>query len=215
MTAAGASHVRLALDPDAERAIWALRHSASPVLSRLDPALASMQFIEDTAVPPARLPEYIRGVRGILGRNRTRGVIFGHAGDGHVHVNPLIDTRLPDWRDRVDRILEEVAELTVQLGGTLAGEHGDGRIRTPLLGRTHGQSAVELYAMLKSAFDPRGILNPGVKVPLPGQRPLDAVKYDPALKPHPPAATRALAHVSAARDYLADRLELLDRFRQV
>src|SRR5690606_13336621 len=132
-------------DPDAERAVWALRHSASPVLSRLDPALASMQFIEDGAVPPARLPEYIRGVREILERYETRGVIFGHAGDAHVHVNPLVDTRRSDWRDRVERILVEVADLTVRLGGTLAGEHGDGRLRTPLLARTHGEGAMELY----------------------------------------------------------------------
>ena len=214
MTALGAAHVQVALDSDAERGIWALRHSASPVLSRLHPALASMQFIEDSAVPPARLPEYVRGVREILDRNGTRGVIFGHAGDAHVHVNPLVDTRRADWRERVERILVEVADLTVRLGGTLAGEHGDGRLRTPLLARVHGDAAMQLYSEVKAAFDPRGILNPGVKIPLRGQRPLDAIKYDPALEPLHPAAARALAHVAATRDYLADRLELLDRFEE-
>lgn len=206
-----AIQVELALDPVAERDLWALRHAASPILSRLDPALASMQFVEDGAVPPAQLPAYVRGVREALARHDTTGVIFGHAGDAHVHVNPLVDMRRPGWRERVEGILAEVAELTVRLGGTMAGEHGDGRLRTPLLPRTHGEAAMSLYARVKRAFDPAGILNPGVKVPLPGQRPLDAIKYDPSLPPHPPAAARALAHVSRARDYLADRLALLER----
>ena len=71
--------------------IWELRHAASPILSRLDPSLKSMQFIEDGAVPPEKLADYVRGVRATLDAHGVRGVIFGHAGDGHVHVNPLID----------------------------------------------------------------------------------------------------------------------------
>ncbi|HEY2026944.1 MAG TPA: FAD-binding oxidoreductase, partial [Gemmatimonadaceae bacterium] len=79
--AAGASDVVLALDAETEEAMWELRHAASPILSRLDPALKSMQFIEDGCVPPPRLAEYVRGVRAALERQGTRGVIFGHAGD--------------------------------------------------------------------------------------------------------------------------------------
>ncbi|MGH7625276.1 MAG: FAD-binding oxidoreductase, partial [Gemmatimonadaceae bacterium] len=90
-TAAGATSVRLALDAETGNELWALRHAASPILARLDPALKSMQFIEDGAVPPAALPEYVRGVRRALAAHDTRGVIFGHAGDAHVHVNPLVD----------------------------------------------------------------------------------------------------------------------------
>jgi FAD/FMN-containing dehydrogenase len=210
MRARQASRVELALDAESEEELWSLRHAASPILSRLDPALASMQFVEDSAVPPGHLPEYVRGVRNILDRHSTMGVIFGHAGDAHMHVNPLVDTSREGWRERVESILEEVAALTVSLGGTLAGEHGDGRLRTPLLGRTHGQLAVDLNAQVKQAFDPAGILNPGVKVPLPDQRPLDAIKYDPALPPHPQAAVEVLEHVALERAYSANRLKLLD-----
>lgn len=208
--ARGATLVQLALDPDAEHALWELRHAASPILSRLDPALASMQFIEDGAVPPARLPEYVRGVRAALDRRGVRGVIFGHAGDAHVHVNPLVDTRRPDWRADVEGLLEEVTALAARLGGTLAGEHGDGRLRTPLLERTWSAAARERFAAVKRAFDPSGILNPGVKVPLPGQRPIEQVKYDPALPPLPEASRRVLARVARERAYGRSRLEMLE-----
>src|SRR6185503_18711761 len=103
---AGATDVRLALDRPTETELWELRHAASPILARLDPSLRSMQFIEDCAVPPASLPAYVRGVRRILAENETRGVIFGHAGDAHVHVNPLVDVSRPDWRQKVECILD-------------------------------------------------------------------------------------------------------------
>lgn len=209
--AAGATAVALALDPAAEHALWALRHAASPILARLDPSLASMQFVEDGCVPPGQLPDYVRGVRAALAGRGLRGVIFGHAGDAHAHVNPLVDVRRPGWRAAVEGLLDDVAALTASLGGTLAGEHGDGRLRTPLLGRVWGAEAVALFADVKRAFDPAGVLNPGVKVPLPGQRAIGDVKYDPALPPLPAAARRALDRVAAGREYAAFRLDLLEQ----
>ncbi|GLC27067.1 FAD-binding oxidoreductase [Roseisolibacter agri] len=206
----GAHEAVMALEPSAERVLWALRHAASPILARLDPELKSMQFIEDGAVPPRRLAEYVRGVRAALARHELRGVIFGHAGDGHVHVNPLVDVRDPAWRTRVAGVLEDVTALAASLGGTLAGEHGDGRLRTPLLARTWAPEVLALFAATKRACDPAGILNPGVKVPTDGQQALAAIKYDPALPPLPDAARRALDHVAATRDYAADRLALVD-----
>jgi FAD/FMN-containing dehydrogenase len=209
-TGAGATSVRLAMDPAMERELWSLRHAASPTLARLDPELKSMQFIEDGAVPPDRLPEYIRGVRAALAAHGLRGVIFGHAGDSHAHVNPLIDVRLPDWRERVAGLLDDVVALTARLGGTLAGEHGDGRLRTPLLERVWPAATLELFAQLKTAFDPDSIFNPGVKVPLAGQRPLEEIKYDPTLPPLPPAARAALDRVERERAYAKLRLHLLE-----
>src|SRR5205085_3454502 len=94
----------------------------------------------------------------------VRGVIFGHAGDAHVHVNPLVDVARPHWRGQVARILDEVTTLAATLGGTITGEHGDGRLRTPLLGRVWSPESLARFAMVKHAFDPTGILNPGVKV---------------------------------------------------
>lgn len=206
---AGASEVRLALDPATEAELWEFRHAASPILARLDAALKSMQFIEDGAVPPDRLPAYVRGVREALARQQLRGVIFGHAGDAHVHVNPLVDVRLADWRERVARLLADVVTLTGALDGTLTGEHGDGRLRTPLLDQVWSADARASFARIKRAFDPLGILNPGVKVPLAGQQPIEEIKYDPSLPSPPPAAARALATVERERAYARFRLELL------
>jgi FAD/FMN-containing dehydrogenase len=206
----GASVTAVSLSAGDEQQLWSLRHAASPILARLDPSLKSMQFIEDGAVPPEHLTDYILGVRAALERQKVRGVIFGHAGDAHIHVNPLVDVGAPDWRERVEALFADVCELTVKLGGTMSGEHGDGSLRAPVVGDILGDSAAEWGFALKRAFDPQGILNPGVKVPLPGQRAIERVKYDPSLPALPSAATRALDDVAARRAYAEFRLDLLD-----
>ena len=210
---AGAAAVTVALDDVSELALWELRHAASPVLARLDPALKSMQFVEDGAVPPERLPEYVRGVREALARQGTQGVIFGHAGDAHVHVNPLVDVRRDDWREVVGRLLADVVALTARLGGTLAGEHGDGRLRTPQLEHVWPAETRAHFARLKGTFDPAGVLNPGVIVPTPGQQSLEEVKYDPDLRPPPTAARAVLQRVERDRAYASFRLAMLDEER--
>lgn len=206
---AGATSVELALTVDAEEELWELRHAVSPILATLGPTMTSMQFIEDGAVPPVHLAEYVRGIRKILKSYNVPGVIFGHAGDAHVHVNPLIDVGQPGWRGVVRQILDDVVTLTAQLDGTLTGEHGDGRLRTPLLSRTWSREAVGRFKILKEAFDPQGIFNPGVKVPLPDQHPVTDIKYDPGLPLHPAKAAAALALVAKERAYARFRLDLV------
>ena len=205
----GADESIVAVGPGDEAELWSFRHAASPALAKLSARLRSMQFIEDAAVPPESLAAYVRGVREILDRNDTPGVIFGHAGDAHVHVNPLVDTSRADWRQRVERILVETTDLVARLGGTISGEHGDGRLRTPLMDRVWSDEERRSFAAIKRAFDPDGILNPGVKVPLPNQRAIDVVKYDPSLDALPEDAARALAMVERERAYARFRLDLL------
>ncbi len=205
---AGATEVEVALTADAERELWHLRHAASPILSDLT-NVTSMQFIEDGAVPLPKLPDYVKGVKNALAQREVSGVIFGHAGDAHVHVNPLVDVRQPDWRDRVTRLLEDVVGLTRLLGGTLTGEHGDGRIRTPLLSRVWHKDAIKAFGQVKAAFDPQNIFNPGVKVPVAGQKPLGDIKYDPSLPPLPEKARAALDDIVKSRAYDRFRLSLI------
>ncbi|HEY5086619.1 MAG TPA: FAD-binding oxidoreductase [Gemmatimonadaceae bacterium] len=208
--ASGATYVELALTPVEEKKMWELRHAASPILNRLGPSLTSMQFVEDCAVPPDRLPEYVRGVRAILQKHNVTGVIFGHAGDSHIHVNPLIDVNRSGWREVVETMLGEVVALTASLGGTLDGEHGDGRLRTPLLHQIWGADIINRYAIIKHAFDPAGILNPGVKVPIAGETAICDIKYDPSLPALPQAAADALKVVTDQRAYSRFRLDMLN-----
>src|ERR1700694_1041606 len=205
---AGARDVDIALTPEREHDLWELRHAASPILAALDQS-TSMQFIEDGAVPLPRLPDYIQGVRQALAAREVSGVIFRHAGDAHVHVKPLVDGGETNWRDKVVGLLDDVVALTARLGGTLTGEHGDGRLRAPLLDRVWHKDALPRFALVKKAFHPANILNPGVQVPLPGQKPIEDIKYDPSLPPLPRAARAALDSLVKTRAYDQFRLSLI------
>lgn len=205
-----ATSVSIALSAAEEYEMWEIRHAASPTLSTLGPSLTSMQFIEDCGVPPEHFPEFIRGIREIFRIHDVSGVIFGHAGDCHAHVNPLIDVGKPNWEKKVASILDMTVELTARLGGTLAAEHGDGRLRAPLLDRVWPEQALEAFRLVKDSFDPKNILNPGVKIPLAGQNPLGMIKYDPQLPALPEKARKALKYVTSNRAYNQHRLDLLD-----
>ena len=203
----GATDIVTAVGPDDERKLWALRHAASPILARLAPRLRSMQFIEDGCVPPANFPAYVRGVRAALARFDTPGVIFGHAGDAHAHVNPLIDVTRPDWRGRMRGILADVCELTARLGGTLAGEHGDGRLRAPLLEQVWSAEARAAFANVKEAADPAGVLNLGCKIALPGADPLASLRHDPEAAPLDPRVRVALDAIERGRAWHRFRMD--------
>jgi hypothetical protein len=129
-------------------------------------------------------------------------------------VNPLVDVSRPGWRERVRAILDEQVALVGSLHGTLAGEHGDGRLRTPMLGATHDAATLAGFAAVKGAFDPGGILNPGVIAAGQGSEPLDFdIKYDPALPAPPAAAAEVLRKVEQERAYGRFRLDMLDEVK--
>lgn len=163
-----ARDVRGATDPHALDVLWEVRHAASPILARLPDATRSLQLVEDGCVPPARLVEYLSALRGIAGRHDVRVVLFGHAGDANIHANLLVDVTQPGWESRVQAVFDEVSCAQVALGGTPAGEHGAGRLRAGLLPRVYGREVAALFGEVKRAFDPSGLLNPGVIVPVEG-----------------------------------------------
>lgn len=202
-----ATEIAVAHDAHAEHELWALRHAASPILSRLAPRLRSMQFIEDGCVPPQHFPDYVRGVRAALTRFDMPGVIFGHAGDAHAHVNPLVDVTRAGWRDRVSGILDEVTSLTAKLGGTLAGEHGDGRLRAPLAPYVWSANARAAFANIKAAADPSGVLNLGCKIALDGDVSIGELKHDPQATALDPRARAALDTLERTRTWNRYRLD--------
>ena len=156
--------------------LWDVRHAASPSIAEAArTGLVSTQIIEDSVVPPEALGAYLSGLDEILHAADTDGVIFGHAGDANVHVNPLLDVRRSAWRDHARTILTETVDLVAELGGTLSGEHGDGRLRAPFLERIWGPRLTQCFVRTKATLDPAGILNPGVIIPCPDQDPLEGL----------------------------------------
>lgn len=163
-----AETTELADDPPSVDRLWELRHLASPILASLPNNQRSLQLVEDGCVPVSVLGRYIRALREAAAAHGFEIVIFGHAGDGHLHANLLADVAAPGFASRLRSCLEAVTGVQIALGGTTAGEHGDGRLRAPFLVSTFGGPYVELCARTKEAWDPGGILNPGVKLAVEG-----------------------------------------------
>jgi FAD/FMN-containing dehydrogenase len=204
--------IRTAADRQSLEALWSIRHAASPMLARLGESRRSLQVIEDGCVPLAAIPGYIIAVRQAAERHRLQVVIFGHAGEGNLHVNLLPDLAEPDWRERVVAVFEEVTEAVLALGGSPSGEHGDGRLRAHLLERVYGPGIVALFRRVKDAFDPKGIMNPGVKLPDPDQRPFAHLKVGDGAAPLPPRVEAGLREIERSAGYSLSRLELAESF---
>jgi hypothetical protein len=134
-------------------------------------------------------------------------VIFGHAGDGHVHVNLLPRVGRAGWQQSVAGVLEEVSDAVIRLGGTPSGEHGDGRLRAGLLQRIYGGEIVGLFRRLKQAFDPLGILAPGVILPS-GEPAISRLKVGSEAVPIPDDIALALRNIERTGGYGQCRLEL-------
>lgn len=164
---AGIAGARVLTDPGEQAAVWAVRRSGIARALRAEAAPGSgdprpLPFIEDPAVPPARLAAFARAVRGVLAREGVPAVWYGHASVGCLHIRPMVDLRLPGATAMVRRIAEEVADLVAAHGGSLSGEHGDGRLRSELLPRMYPPGTIAAFAGLKERLDPGRILNPGV-----------------------------------------------------
>lgn len=179
------SHLETAADHAGLDALWRVRTLASPVLARLPETRRSLQVVEDGCVPVHRLGDYLAGVREAAAGLDIPVVLFGHAGDGHVHVNALPDLTRAGWRESLRALYDAVSELVIRLGGTPAGEHGAGRLRSGLLARLYGADVLALFAAVKRAYDPADVFNPGVILPADDWDPLAAMKVGPAAAPIP------------------------------
>jgi FAD/FMN-containing dehydrogenase len=202
-----ALRVETALEDGDVRRLWAIRHAASPILAGLPEARRSLQVIEDGCVPVERLGDYVRAVRAAAERRRLDVVLFGHAGDGHLHCNLLPEIAREGWEAQVALLLDDVTDALVSLGGTPSGEHGDGRLRAPLLTRIFGSEIVALFERVKASFDPHGILNPGVKL---GDAPsIGKLKAGAGAASIPADIAAGLRSIERTAAYATPRLELL------
>jgi FAD/FMN-containing dehydrogenase len=206
-----ATAVEVAEDAATVGRLWELRHLASPILASLPDNLRSLQVVEDGCVPPEQLASYITALRAAAKDAGFEIVIFGHAGDGHLHANLLADVTAPDFAARLAACLERVTTQQIALGGTPSGEHGDGRLRAPFVERTFGFAYTELCRRTRAAWDPAGILNPGVKILPAGDRgALDpgALKVGPRAPALPAGVAPLLREIEKAAGWGTFRLEL-------
>ncbi|SFS66879.1 FAD-binding and (Fe-S)-binding domain-containing protein [Halostagnicola kamekurae] len=167
---------------DDERAkLWKLRKSGLPILLSRTTDEKHISFIEDTAIPPARLPEFVDRFESILESHDTYATFYAHAGPGVLHVRPLINTKTDTGIDQLHGIADDVTDLVVDLGGSVSGEHGDGRARTQWNRKLYGENLWETFQDLKTAFDPDWLLNPG-QVVFRDENPTDLrenLRFDP------------------------------------
>ncbi len=152
-------------DPAAQAAVWTVRRSGIARALGLGAGDAKpLPFIEDPAVPPENLARFARGVRDLLRREELPALWYGHASVGCLHIRPMLDLRAHGAAAKLRRVAEQVADMVAANGGSLSGEHGDGRVRSELLPRMYPGATIDAFGALKRLVDPGRLLNPGVIV---------------------------------------------------
>ncbi len=160
------------------RALWRIREDGAGLGGRTPAGEPAWPGWEDAAVPPDRLAAYLREFQALLRQHRLDGLMYGHFGDGCLHAR--IDFPLRSHPGALRAFVTDAADLVARHGGSLSGEHGDGRARGELLSRMYSPDAISLFCAVKHIFDPDDLLNPGV---IAAPAPLDADLRVPAAKP--------------------------------
>src|SRR3989441_1514444 len=154
-----AAHV--AYDPAQVQSIWTLRKAGLGLLLGMKGDKKPIAFVEDTAVEPRHLAEFVARFREIFAKHDTVGAYYGHCSVGCLHIRPVIDLKTPRGLEQVRAIADEITDLVVKFRGTISSEHGDGRARSPFLERMYGPRIMQAFRELKHAFDPDNRMNPG------------------------------------------------------
>jgi D-lactate dehydrogenase len=153
--------VETAATDDEVARLWRTRKALSPALRNIAPK----KINEDVVVPISQIPALIDGLEVLSRRYGVPIVNFGHAGNGNIHVNLLVDPDDPQQMAAADPCLDAVFDLVLSLDGSLSGEHGIGLVKRAFVGRELDQTSLQLMAAIKRQFDPDNILNPGVGFP--------------------------------------------------
>jgi FAD/FMN-containing dehydrogenase/Fe-S oxidoreductase len=161
IAAAEAVDHRIVEDTTEAAPLWKIREDGAGLAGRAPSGLPAHAGWEDAAVPPARIGAYLRDFDELTARHGLSVMPYGHLGDGCVHVRLDFPLDKPDGPKLFRAFLEDAADLVVSYGGSLSGEHGDGRARSELLTRMYSPEAIGLFRQIKGAFDPRNLLNPG------------------------------------------------------
>ncbi|MCB2413137.1 FAD-binding oxidoreductase [Demequina sp. TTPB684] len=185
---AGTGTYRIIRDPAETVRLWAIRADGAGLSGRSADGAECWPGWEDAAVPPENLGAYLREFDGVMERHGVTGQPFGHFGDGCIHVR--LDIPLQRDGAPLRAFMEDAAALVARHGGSLSGEHGDGRARSELLPAMYSAEAIALFGQIKALFDPEGLLNPGVMV---DPAPLDRDLRRPSA-PRTPGVGHAFTH---------------------
>jgi len=155
----------VAFDREQREALWKARKALYPTLYRYDQRKKPINYVDDVVVRAERLSELIRYLEDFFGGQRVRVAIFGHIGNGNAHIVPLLDVNDPeDFARMVEGYREIHQTVLTRFGGSICGEHGDGRVRAEFVRRMFGEELYNLFVRVKRSLDPSGVLNPGVKI---------------------------------------------------
>ena len=173
-------------DAGAQSRMWQMRQAGLGLLMSMhgDPKPAA--FVEDTAVPPERLPQFVARFDAAVRARGLRAGYYGHAAAGCLHIRPVVNVKDRAGLEQTEALAGEIADLVVEFGGSLSGEHGDGIVRGAFIEKMFGPQIVEAFRETKTLFDPEGMLNPGKIVDTPPFR--DNLRLSPETSSREPQA---------------------------
>jgi FAD/FMN-containing dehydrogenase/Fe-S oxidoreductase len=177
----------LAFKPEEVKAIWGVRKAGLGLLLGTKGDKKPIAFVEDTAVEPAKLPEFIKRFREILTSHDATAGYYGHCSVGCMHIRPLINLKEPSEVKKMVSIADEISDLVLEFNGALSGEHGDGLARSHFNKKLFGPVLYEAFRQVKSAFDPKNLMNPGKIVDSPAMT--ESLRISPAYKAWQPQTT--------------------------
>ncbi len=170
--------LRRVIDPVAQARVWKLRTLALGLSMAEKGDAKAISFVEDSAVAPEHLRDYIAEFLHVVARHGTRAGVYAHASVGCLHVRPVIDLKTHEGVRRFQAIADDVSDLVLKYGGALSGEHGDGLVRSPFQEKMFGPALYQAFREIKRTFDPQNLFNPGKIVDSP---PLASnLRYGPA-----------------------------------
>ncbi|HET7032794.1 MAG TPA: FAD-binding oxidoreductase, partial [Casimicrobiaceae bacterium] len=156
-----------ALDLAAQARVWSLREAGLGLSMAMREDAKSLSFVEDTAVAPERLRDYIERFLAVVAKHGTTAGVYAHVSVGCLHVRPVVNMKTDAGVKQFEAIANDIADLVLEFGGALSGEHGDGLVRGPFMEKMFGTTLYEAFRTIKQTFDPHGLFNPGKIVDAP------------------------------------------------